>query len=154
MSKRSAGLLPYRRRGKRVEVLLVHPGGPFWAKKDTNAWSFPKGEYTESEPPQEAAKREFREETGWEPQGEFYPLGEVKQKGGKWVVAWAFEGEFDPATFISNTFKLEWPPRSGQLQEFPEVDRAEWFPLEVAREKIHKGLVPFLDELEQLLDKK
>ncbi|RMG25424.1 MAG: NUDIX domain-containing protein, partial [Methanobacteriota archaeon] len=123
----------------------------FWAKKDAHAWSFPKGEYSGEETPLEAAKREFREETGWEPQGKFYPLGEVKQKSGKQVIAWAFEGEFDPTTLTSNTFELEWPPRSGKKQKFPEVDRAEWFPLDIAREKIHKGLVPFLDALERLV---
>ena len=151
MARNSAGLLPFRRKEGRIEVLLVHPGGPFWARKDTHAWSFPKGEYGREESPLQAARREFREETGWEARGELFPLGEVRQKGGKRVTAWAFEGNFDPESLISNTFEMEWPPRSGKIQPFPEVDRAAWFPLSIARQKIHQGLLPFLDRLERIL---
>jgi len=149
--KQSAGLLMYRRRDGRVEVFLVHPGGPFWAKKDAAAWSIPKGEFAADEDPLAAAQREFAEETGLTPSGPFAALAPIKQTGGKTVQAWAVEGDCDPAAVRSNTFTIEWPPRSGRRQEFPEVDRAEWFTLGVARNKIHKGQVALLDQLERLL---
>jgi len=151
MPKRSAGLLMYRRAGPDFSVLLVHPGGPFWAKKDLGAWSIPKGEYADGEDPLAVARREFEEETGGRPQGEFLPLGEVKQAGGKRVSAWALEGDFDPANLVSNTFELEWPPRSGRQARFAEVDRAEWFAPGVAREKILPGQRPFIDRLAELI---
>ncbi len=151
MPERSAGLLMYRRRGGRLEVFLVHPGGPLWAKKDEGAWSVPKGLYEEGEDPLEAARREFTEETGFPVTGELLPLGMVKMKSGKTVAAWAFEGDADPAALESNTFEMEWPPRSGRIQKFPEVDRGAWFPLEEARVKIVKGQRPLLDRLEEAL---
>lgn len=137
----------YRRRPG-LEVLLVHPGGPFWKNKDQGAWSLPKGEYAEGEEPLRAALREFEEETGLRPEGDFRPLGEVRQAGGKVVTAWAFEGDFDPGTLRSNLFSMEWPRGSGKMREFPEIDRAGWFRLDAAREKILKGQAPFLDRLE------
>ena len=145
--KRSAGLLMYRER----EVFLVHPGGPFWAKKDLGAWSIAKGEYAEGEPPLEAARREFHEETGFVAAGDFLDLGTIKQAGGKLVSAWAFAGDCDPAKLVSNRFQIEWPPRSGRLMEIPEVDRGAWFSLAAARERILKSQIPFLDRLAQLL---
>ncbi len=151
MPEKSAGLLMYRRRGGRIEVFLVHPGGPLWAKKDEGAWSVPKGLYEEGEYPVEAARREFTEETGFPVAGELLPLGTVRMKSGKTVAAWAFEGDADPAALRSNTFKMEWPPRSGKLKEFPEVDRGAWFPLDVAREKIVQAQRPLLDRLEEAL---
>jgi predicted NUDIX family NTP pyrophosphohydrolase len=151
MAKQSAGLLFYRRRTGGVEVFLVHPGGPFWQKKDAGAWSIPKGEFTTGEDPLQTAKREFQEETGFEAVGHFVPLQLVKQASGKKVHAWAVEGDFDPAQLKSNTFQLEWPPKSGRFCDVPEVDRAEWFPIAAAREKILPGQVPFLDELEALV---
>ena len=147
MAKRSAGLLMYRRRNGQVEVFLVHPGGPFWAKKDMGAWSICKGEYAESELPLEAAKREFQEETGFTAQGSFLELGVVQQASGKIVSAWAFEGDCDPGKLISNHCQVEWPPRSGRMIEIPEVDRGGWFSLEAARERILKAQEPFLDRL-------
>jgi predicted NUDIX family NTP pyrophosphohydrolase len=149
MSKHSAGLLLYRRRPGGLEVLLVHPGGPFWAGKDAGAWSIPKGEYPPDEDPLAAAYREFKEETGCIIAGEAIPLGSLQQPSGKVIQAWALEGDCDAGAIRSNTFSLEWPPRSGVRQEFPEVDRAAWFPLKDAREKISKGQVGFLEELEQ-----
>jgi predicted NUDIX family NTP pyrophosphohydrolase len=145
--KLSAGLLMFRRRDDRIEVLLVHPGGPFWAKKDLGAWSLPKGEYAEGEDPLAAARREFEEETGVRPEGEFRSLGQVRQAGGKVVSGWAFEGDLDPASLKSNTFTLEWPPKSGKMRDFPEVDRAGWFSIEEAHEKILPGQVGLLDAL-------
>jgi len=136
MPKRSAGILMFRRRGGEIEVLLMHPGGPFWAKKDAGAWSIPKGEYAQGEDALAVAKREFEEETGARPDGKFLPLGEVVQAGGKIVTAWALEGDFDPATLTSNRFELEWPPKSGRKVSFPEVDRAQWFSPAEARQKI------------------
>lgn len=147
MSRKSAGLLLFRRRAGQLEVLLVHPGGPFWARKDEGAWSIPKGEIEETEDPLAAARREVREETGASPAGQFSALTPIRQAGGKVVHAWAVEGDFDPATLASNTFEMEWPPRSGRQQAFPEVDRAAWFVLDVARRKILKGQLPLLDEL-------
>jgi predicted NUDIX family NTP pyrophosphohydrolase len=145
--KLSAGLLMFRRVNGQVEVFLAHPGGPFWARKDAGAWSLPKGEYSGTEDPLAAAKREFKEETGVEAAGDFLALGESKQPGGKTVTAWAVENDLDPSTIQSNTFSLEWPPKSGRVQKFPEVDRSAWFPLPEARRKILKGQVPFLDRL-------
>ena len=147
MPKRSAGLLLYRRKNEGIEVFLVHPGGPFWAKKDLGCWSIPKGEYTESEDPLAAAKREFHEETGFVADGSFIALGERKQPGGKLVTAWAVEGDCDPAQLRSNTFQLEWPPRSGRKIEVPEVDRGEWFSIEQARQQLLAGQVGFIDAL-------
>ncbi len=148
-SKKSAGILLFRRTGGRIEVLLAHPGGPFWKNKDVGAWSIPKGEYGDDEDPLAAARREFAEETGSALSGEFIPLGEVRQTGGKVVIAWASEGNFDPAKLNSNTFSMLWPPGSGKSQEFPEIDRVEWFPLDVARRKILKGQVDLLERLLQ-----
>ncbi|UOX88913.1 NUDIX domain-containing protein [Amycolatopsis sp. FBCC-B4732] len=150
--KRSAGLLLHRGRGEAVEVLLGHMGGPFWAKKDAAAWSLPKGELEPDEEPEAAARREFAEELGLPaPDGEYVPLGEVKQSGGKVVTAWAVAGDLDPALVVPGTFTMEWPPRSGRQQEFPEVDRVEWFSLAAAREKLLKGQLPFLDRLLELV---
>jgi predicted NUDIX family NTP pyrophosphohydrolase len=152
MPKRSAGLMMYRHRNRHLEVFLVHPGGPFWAKKDLGAWSIPKGEYMEGEHPSDAARREFQEETGFAAQGDFLELGAVKQPGGKVVTAWAFEGDCDPNDLtVSNLCQLEWPPRSGQLIEFPEVDRGGWFSIDEAKERILKGQKSFLDMLEAKL---
>jgi predicted NUDIX family NTP pyrophosphohydrolase len=151
MSKESAGLLMYRRLRGVLEVFLVHPGGPFWAKKDAGSWSIPKGEYMPGEVPLEVAKREFQEETGFKATGEFVLLNPRKQPSGKIITAWVFEGDCDASAISSNTFLMEWPPRSGRQQEFPEVDRAGWFSILVAKEKIVKGQAGFLDELIQIL---
>jgi predicted NUDIX family NTP pyrophosphohydrolase len=151
MPKISAGLLMYRRGKGSIEVLLVHPGGPLWASKDLGAWSIPKGEYALGEAALETARREFREETGFTAQGEFLELTEIRQRGGKTVKAWALEGDCDHRSIRSNTFRMEWPPRSGKEQEFPEIDRAAWFPLDTARKKILKSQRPLLDEIELLL---
>lgn len=151
MPKTSAGLLLYRETSGSLEVLLVHPGGPFWNKKDDGAWSIPKGELAAGEDPLEAARRELAEETGASAQGEAIPLGALKQSGGKIVQAWAVRGDFDPDLLRSNTFLLEWPPKSGRMREFPEVDRAGWFPLAIAKRKILKGQTGFLDELQEKL---
>ena len=151
MPRQSAGILLYRRSGKRLEVLLVHPGGPFWRNKDRAAWSIPKGEFHDGEEPLAAAKREVREETGLDLDGQFLALTSRKQPNGKIVHVWALEGECDLAAVTSNVFSMEWPPKSGRLQEFPEVDRAGWFDIPTAREKIHKGQIGFLDELEERL---
>jgi predicted NUDIX family NTP pyrophosphohydrolase len=147
MPKRSAGVLLFRRSAPHLEVLLAHPGGPFWKNKDDGAWSIPKGEYGENEDPLAAAQREFAEETGLTLSGDFIPLGEIRQPGGKMVTAFAVEGNADAASIRSNTFSMPWPPGSKQLQEFPEIDRAEWFPLEAARRKILKGQAEFLERL-------
>jgi predicted NUDIX family NTP pyrophosphohydrolase len=149
--KQSAGLLMYRSRHGQLEVFLVHPGGPFWVKKDLGAWSICKGEYAAGEPALEAAKREFQEETGFTAQGDFLSLGEVKQSGGKIVSAWAFEGDCDPAKLVSNLCQIEWPPRTGRRIEIPEVDRAAWFSLAEARERILKSQAPFLNRLSQMV---
>ena len=147
MTKVSAGLLMYRFRGDAVEVLLVHPGGPFFSGKDEGVWSIPKGEVDEGEHELAAALREFQEETGFPVAGPFTPLTPVKQKGGKIVKAWAFEGDCDPELLKSNMFRLEWPPRSGRLREFPEVDRAAWFSLDEGRRKINPAQIDLLEEL-------
>ncbi len=153
MAKHSAGLLVYRFRDGSLEVLLVHPGGPYWAKKDDGAWSIPKGEFNiEEEDPLKTAKREFKEETGFDIEGSFMPLDTLKQPGGKIVHAWAIEGDYDAAEIKSNTFKMEWPPRSGKQQEFPEVDRGDWFNIETAKIKLLKGQVGFIDRLLERLN--
>ncbi|HEY5958848.1 MAG TPA: NUDIX domain-containing protein [Polyangiaceae bacterium] len=144
--KKSAGILMYRKKGNGLEVLLVHPGGPFWAKKDLHAWSIPKGEFVD-ESPLEAAKRELTEETGVTCAGELIPLGELKQPSGKILYAWALEQDWDPTTLRSNLFELEWPPKSGRMKAFPEIDRAMWFAVPSATEKIHQGQVGFLEQL-------
>jgi len=141
----------YRLVDERMQVLLVHPGGPFFKNKDDGAWTIPKGEPAAGEELLDVAKREFLEETGFEPAGEYFALQAVKQKGGKTVHAWGFQGDCDPAAINSNTFTMEWPPRSGQQQEFPEVDRAEFFDMETARRKINTAQVALLDELEQIV---
>ena len=152
MARQSAGLLMYRRRDDRVEVFLVHPGGPFWARKDQGAWSIPKGEFGDEEDPLAAAQREFEEETGFSAAGEFTPLEPVKQSGGKVVHAWACAGDCNPTAIRSNTFSMEWPPRSGKQQQFSEVDRAAWFTFEQARDKILKSQLPLLEQLAALLE--
>jgi predicted NUDIX family NTP pyrophosphohydrolase len=150
--RRSAGLLLHRGRGEDLEVLLVHPGGPAWANRDAGAWSVPKGEYLDGEDPLAAARREFEEELGTPPpEGEAADLGEIRQKSGKRVHAWALTGDLDTTQVHSNTFMFEWPPRTGKMIEIPEVDRAEWFGLKAAREKINPAQVSLLDRLEQLL---
>ena len=151
--KESAGLLMYRLRNSTLEVFLVHPGGPYWARKDLGAWSIPKGELQEGEDYLDAAKREFQEETGFLPKGNFIALAPIKQTGGKLVYGWAVRDDCDAKTIVSNTFSMEWPPRSGKRQEFPEVDRAEWFTIETAKEKILKGQVGFLEELRLKIEK-
>jgi predicted NUDIX family NTP pyrophosphohydrolase len=146
MAKRSAGILLFRR--DPLRVLLVHPGGPFWAKKDLGAWSIPKGEHNEGEDAMACALREFTEETGSAPSpGELTDLGTIKQKAGKVVQAWALEGDLDASAVVSNTFSMQWPPRSGKFQDFPEVDRAEWFALEEAAERINPAQAAFLERL-------
>ena len=147
MPKKSAGILLYREVDEELQVFLIHPGGPFWAKKDEGAWSVPKGEIAEDEDPFAAAKREFEEEVGPLPTGDPIPLTPIRQSGGKQVYAWAIRADFDPATLRSNTFAMQWPPHSGKLQEFLEVDRAGWFPIGVAKQKILKGQVGWLEEL-------
>jgi predicted NUDIX family NTP pyrophosphohydrolase len=148
VAKRSAGILLYRLRDGAPEVLLVHPGGPFWARKDERAWSIPKGEYDDGEDPRACALREFEEETGTAlPPGELVELGSVKQKGGKVVTAWGAEGDLDADAVRSNRFTIEWPPRSGRTAEFPEIDRASWFGAEVAREKLVAAQVGLLERL-------
>ena len=137
----------YRYRNSILEVFLVHPGGPFWAKKDEGSWSIPKGEYSDDEEPFNVAKREFKEETGYEAEGDFLPLSPIKQPSRKLISAWAIEGDCDASKIKSNTFKMKWPPRSGKEAEFPEVDRAEWFPTKVAKKKLLKGQAGFIDEL-------
>lgn len=151
MPSTSAGLLPYRVTDAGLRVFLAHMGGPFWAKKDDGSWTLPKGEYDANEDPLAAARREFREETGFEAEGEFLPLGEVTQKAGKTVVAWAFASDVDPRVLRSNTFEMEWPPRSGKMRAFPEIDRAEWFSLEEAHRKILASQVPFLERLKAVV---
>jgi predicted NUDIX family NTP pyrophosphohydrolase len=150
--KRSAGILVFRVRAGTIEVLLGHMGGPYFARKDASAWSIPKGEYEQDETPEAAALREFQEELGLPvPEGEHIPLGETKLSGGKIVTIWAVAGDLDPELVVPGTFEMEWPPRSGRLQEFPEIDRAGWFDLETAAVKLGAGQRPFLDRLAQHL---
>ena len=150
MVKQSAGILLYRW-SNGLEVFLIHPGGPFFVGKDAGAWSVPKGEYSDEDPLM-AAIREFKEETGQDVTGEFIPLAAIKQKSGKVVLAWAVEGDMDPEIIVSNTFEMIWPPKSQKLQSFPEVDRASWFTIDIAKQKINIGQVPLLDELEKLVN--
>jgi predicted NUDIX family NTP pyrophosphohydrolase len=150
MPRQSAGLLVYRERAGELEFFLVHPGGPLWQNKDAGVWSIPKGEFVAGEEPLDVAKREFCEETGMTVEGEFVPLGSVRQRGGKIVYAWAVRGDFDAARLRSNTFDLEWPPRSGRFVAFPEVDRGEWCSMSVAKEKIKPAQVDFLDQVARL----
>jgi predicted NUDIX family NTP pyrophosphohydrolase len=153
-SRRSAGLLLYRRTccGS-LQVLLVHPGGPFWANKDEGAWSIPKGEFSADEDPLVAARREFAEETGYAPLGFFRDLGTIKQPGGKLVHAWALDSDFDPRTLVSGRFEMEWPRKSGRMESFPEIDRASWFDMPTARRKILRGQIGFLDQLINVLER-
>lgn len=150
-SRVGAGLIMYRRDEGGLQVLLVHPGGPFFRNKDEGAWTIPKGEVEPGEDLLNAAVREFGEEIGSAPTGPYLPLAPVKQKGGKTVHAWAFQGNCDPATISCNTFSIEWPPRSGRMTEFPEVDRAAFFGPEEARRKINAGQAPLIDELERIV---
>lgn len=149
MPNPSAGILLYRRAAAGLEVFLIHPGGPFWANKD--AWSIPKGEYSPDEEPLAAARREFQEETGMAVDGDFLPLGIIHQPSGKQVTAWALEGDFNPATLVSNTCQVEWPPRSGRMITIPEADRGAWFSVEEARRKIFRGQDALLDRLVEAL---
>lgn len=151
MPRLSAGIALYRRTPRGLELFLVHPGGPFWAKKDDGAWSFPKGEYEDDEAPLAAARREYREETGFEVDGDFVALDPVKQKGGKVVQVFAVEGNCDPARIRSNTFTMEWPPRSGQTAAFPEVDRAGWFAPTEAKRKLNPAQSSIVDQLCRVL---
>jgi predicted NUDIX family NTP pyrophosphohydrolase len=153
MAKRSAGLAMYRVRNGALEILLVHPGGPFWAKKDEGAWFLPKGEVEDGEDELAAARREFEEETSLKPVGPFFGLGSVKQKGGKIIAAWAFEGDCDLSAVHSNTFRMEWPPRSGKQREFPEVDRAAFFTPETARAKMHPAEFEFFARVDAVRSK-
>ena len=153
MAKKSAGLLLYRLRNGGIEVFLVHPGGPFWAKKDQGAWTIPKGEIEPDEEPLQAAIREFAEETGTAVSGAFRPLPSCRQAGGKTIFAWAIEGAIDAEAVKSNTFEMEWPPRSGKRRAFPEVDRAQWFALDEAQRRINKAQVVLLEALTGLLGK-
>jgi predicted NUDIX family NTP pyrophosphohydrolase len=152
MAKISAGILLFRRRPAGLQVMLVHPGGPFWAKKDAGSWSIPKGLADAGEDLLAAAKREFLEETGMAVEGEFLDLGAHKQPGGKTIVAWACEADFDTTALRSNTFAMEWPPRSGRMAEFPEVDKAAWYSIDEALEKINKGQAPIIEALAERLD--
>jgi predicted NUDIX family NTP pyrophosphohydrolase len=152
MSKKSGGILPFRFQDNHLEVLLVHPGGPLWAGKDEGAWSISKGLFEENESPLDAARREFKEETGFEVEGIFIELGRIKQPSGKIVFAWAVEKDLDERRIVSNNFMLEWPRRSGIMREFPEIDRAGWFDVESARKKILKGQQGFIDRLLHALD--
>lgn len=154
MSKQSAGILVFRRENSIIELLLVHPGGPFFASKDEGAWSIPKGEFEDGNDALAAAKREFAEELGQPIDGVFYPLTAIKQKGGKLVLAWAVEASPDVAQFRSNTFTLEWPPRSGKQQQFPEIDKAGWFGIDEARKKVNVAQSAFIEELVKMLGEK
>jgi predicted NUDIX family NTP pyrophosphohydrolase len=151
MAKQTAGILVYRRRPNGLEVFLAHPGGPYWAKKDFGAWSIPKGEFLDPEAPIDAAKREFAEEIGQTIEGEFLALTPRKPPGGKTIHAFAVEGDVDATKVESNLFEMEWPPRSGKMQSFPEVDRGAWFGIEEARERLLKGQLPILEELVERL---
>lgn len=150
MANKSAGILLYRR-NRHLELFLVHPGGPYWQKKDLGAWSIPKGEFADQEDPLAAAKREFEEETGVAPSGYFIELEPVKQKAGKIIYAWAVEGDIDPSAVKSNVFNIEWPPNSGKRQQFPEVDKADWFGVEEAKEKINPGQATLIVQLQNKL---
>jgi predicted NUDIX family NTP pyrophosphohydrolase len=150
-SKQSAGVLLYRQSSGIPEVFLVHPGGPFWKKKDAGVWTIPKGEFQNEEPALDAAIREFGEETGVTLKGNFQPLSPIRQKGGKKVYAWAIAGDLDPAKIVSNTFEMEWPRNSGRQISFPEIDKGAWYPLAAARLAINPAQIAFLDELEALL---
>ena len=150
MPSKSAGIVAFRKKRRRIEVLLVHPGGPFWRNKDLGAWSIPKGEYDASDDPEDVARREFREELGIEMTEDLLPLGEIRQRGGKMVKAFAVEMDIDVENIQSNAFEIEWPPRSGRRQAFPEIDRAEWFDLATAREKINESQRELLDRLETM----
>lgn len=151
MPAASAGILLYRRAASGTDVLLGHPGGPFWRRRDLGAWTVPKGEVTHGEEPEQAARREFEEELGAPATGPLQPLGRVRQRGGKFVDAYALEGEFDPAALRSNVFEIEWPPRSGRIAAFPELDRVAWFAVPEARQRILPSQSTFLDRLEDLL---
>ena len=153
MSVYSAGILLYRLRDNSVEVLLAHPGGPFWSGKDLGAWSIPKGQSEANEDPLQAAKREFREETGFEVDGQFIDLGTIRQPSRKMIHIWALEQDLDADRLHSNEFTMEWPRKSGIMMQFPEIDRAEWFDIETARQKIHKGQAGFLDRLHSTIQK-
>lgn len=152
--KKSAGILLYRIKDNNLEILAVHPGGPFWAKKDTNAWSIPKGEFTDDENPLDAAKREFTEETGITISGNFIELTPIKQNSGKIVYAFAMQGDLDPQNIKSNTFEMEWPPKSGKKQTFPEIDKGEWFNVTLAKQKLIASQIPLVDELANRLNLK
>jgi predicted NUDIX family NTP pyrophosphohydrolase len=149
MPNRSAGLLMYRRSEDGLEVFLIHPGGPYWAKKDKGAWAIPKGEYKKDEEASVAARREFKEETGFTAADELLPLGSIQQKSGKIVTAWAFEGDCDPASLVSNTCVIEWPPKSGRSMEIPEVDQGRWFAIAEARDFMRKDQGQLLDRLQE-----
>jgi predicted NUDIX family NTP pyrophosphohydrolase len=151
MAKRSAGLLMYRLKQDGIEVFLVHPGGPYWATKDEGAWTIPKGEYDDEEEPFAAARREFFEETGFTADGEFHSLGEVRQKSGKLVTAWAFVGDCDPTQLKSNTCEIEWPPKSGKRLQIPEIDRGQWFTMDEARAYVRTELNELLLRLHSLI---
>ena len=151
MARNSAGILLWKREQHSMLVLLVHPGGPFWKNKDAGAWSIPKGEYGDDEAPLAAAKREFAEELGRLPAGEVTPLGEIRQKAGKVVTAFALEGDFDCASFKCNSFEIEWPPKSGKRASFPEIDQAQWFAIDEARRKINPAQAELIDRLEAVL---
>lgn len=150
-NKQSAGILLFRIKGKNIEVFLVHPGGPFWKNKDAGSWSIPKGEFINEEEPLHAACREFEEETGYKPDGNFIALNSVKQKSGKQIYAWACEGKLDTASIVSNTVTIEWPPKTNKKITFPEVDKGEWFNISDARIKINAAQISFLNELESIL---
>ena len=154
MSLNSGGILLFRFRDGKLEVLLVYPGGPFWVRKDEGAWSIPKGLFEEQESPLNAAKREFKEETGFDAIGEFIELGELKQPSRKIVHAWALEMDLNETEVVSNKFSLEWPKRSGVVKEYPEIDRASWFDIDQARKKIQKGQMGFIDRLMEVLDRR
>lgn len=154
MNKKSAGILFYRFQNGWLQVFLVHPGGPFWKNKDDGAWSIPKGEFTQEENALDAARREFEEETGMALAGNFVELGSVKQKSGKIIFAWALKGNINPEHIRSNTFEMEWPPHSGKKQEFPEIDKAHWFTIAEAKEKINPGQVKLIEELTGLIKEK
>ena len=151
MPKSTAGILVYRLREGEPEVFLAHPGGPYWRKKDEGAWTLPKGEIEDGEDPLTAGRRELLEETGYEAEGPFLPLGTIRMKSGKQVHAWAAEGDLDPRSLVSNTFEIEWPPRSGKRASFPEIDRADFYSLDAARRKLHPAQLPFLDRLVEAL---